>query len=59
MTFCPSDEQLAGLLADTLSTVERDALVRHVEECTPCQEKLPRLTGALKTAPWQRAQLSA
>ena len=45
MTLCPSDEKLTGLLADALSTAERDALARHVEGCASCQEQLARLTG--------------
>jgi eukaryotic-like serine/threonine-protein kinase len=44
MTLCPSDEKLTGLLADALSTAERDALARHVEGCVSCQEQLARLT---------------
>ena len=50
MPFCPSAEELTGLLADALSTAERDALARHVEGCAPCQEQLARLTGIPDTA---------
>jgi WD40 repeat protein len=55
MTRCPSNEQLARLLAEQLSPPERDALARHVEACALCQEKLARLTGTSDTTTWQRA----
>jgi serine/threonine protein kinase len=54
MTVCPSDKKLAGLLADGLSTAERDALARHVEGCAACQEQLARLTGTPDREPWRR-----
>jgi serine/threonine protein kinase len=54
MTFCPSDEKLRGLLADALSTAERDALALHVEECVSCQEKLASLTGIPDLEMWRR-----
>src|SRR5262249_28622927 len=56
MSSCPSDETLTGLLADTLTTAERDSLARHVEGCAPCQERLARLTGAPDTETWRRAE---
>ncbi len=56
MTLCPSDETLAGLLADALSTTERDALVPHVEACVRCQEKLAHLTEISDAKTWQRAE---
>ena len=56
MTLCPSDEKLAGLLADALSTAERDALAQHVEGCASCQEKLARLTETSDAETWQRAE---
>src|SRR5437764_14977766 len=56
MPFCPSAEELTGLLADALSTAERDALARHVEGCAACQEQLARLTGTFNTETWQRAE---
>jgi serine/threonine protein kinase len=56
MTLCPSDEKLAGLLADTLTTTERDAVARHVETCTACQEQLDRLTASPDTEMWHRAE---
>jgi serine/threonine protein kinase len=56
MIFCPFDEKLADLLADALSATERDALARHVEECTSCQEHLARLTGTPETEIWRRAE---
>jgi serine/threonine protein kinase len=56
MASCASDEQLNGLLADTLSPTERDTLARHVQECASCQEKLARLTGTPDTEIWQRAE---
>ena len=60
MTLCPSDEKLASLLADALSTTERDALAQHVEECAACLEKLARLTEISDADAWQRAtQISA
>src|SRR5262245_5488944 len=45
MTFCPSDEELTGLLADALSPPDRDALALHVEGCASCQGRLARLTA--------------
>src|SRR4051794_36627521 len=56
MTFCPTDEKLAGLLADVLSPADRDALALHVEGCSSCQEKLPRLTGTFATETWLHAE---
>ncbi len=56
MTLCPSDEKLAGLLADALSTTERDALAQHVEACASCQEKLAHLTEISDAEMWQRAE---
>src|SRR5437764_11046874 len=58
MASCPSDEKLTGLLADALSTAERDALARHVEGCAACQEQLARLTGTSDTEMWLRAEHS-
>src|SRR5262245_53626090 len=49
MASCHSDEKLAGLLADALSSTEGDALVRHVEGCAACQRQLARLTESLGT----------
>ena len=56
MTLCPSDEKLTGLLADALSTAERDALARHVEGCASCQERLARLTETPDPETWRRAE---
>ncbi len=56
MTVCPSDEKLADLLADALSTAERDALARHVEGCAACQEQLARLTAVPDPEMWRRAR---
>jgi serine/threonine protein kinase len=56
MPFCPSDEQLSDLLADTLITTERDTLARHVEACVSCQDKLARLAGAVAPESWRRAE---
>lgn len=56
MTLCPSDEKLAGLLADSLSTTERDALALHVEACALCQQKLAHLTEISDAEMWQRAE---
>jgi serine/threonine protein kinase len=56
MPLCPSDEQLSGLLTDTLTTAERDTLVRHVEGCASCQDKLARLAGSPATESWRRAE---
>lgn len=47
MTSCPSDEQVAGLLADTLSSAEGKALAEHMEDCASCRGKLALLTGAI------------
>jgi serine/threonine protein kinase len=55
MTLCPSDEKLAGLLADALSTAERDAVATHIERCDACLQKLARLTDLSEAATWQRA----
>src|SRR5262245_57803794 len=55
MRPCPSDETLTGLLAEALTTAERDRLARHVEGCAPCQEKLARLSGTPDTQRWRRA----
>ncbi len=55
MTSCPSGEKLPGLLADALGAAERDALARHVEGCTSCQDQLARLTGTPDTEVWRRA----
>jgi serine/threonine protein kinase len=56
MTCCPSGEKLIGLLADALTSAERDALVRHVEECAACQDQLARLTGTADTERWRHAE---
>src|SRR5213076_3215809 len=56
MPFCPADEELTGLLADALSTAERDALTRHVEGCASCQEQLARLTETFDTETWRRGE---
>jgi eukaryotic-like serine/threonine-protein kinase len=56
MTFCPSTEKLRRLLAETLSTAEREGLVRHVEGCASCQEHLDRLTGIPDVEMWRRAE---
>jgi serine/threonine protein kinase len=59
MTSCPSDEQFSDLLADALSTAERDTLARHVEGCASCQDELARLTGTPDTESWRRAEQPA
>jgi serine/threonine protein kinase len=56
MAVCPSDEQFANLLADALTTAEREALARHVEACASCQDKLGRLAGTPDTETWRRAE---
>jgi eukaryotic-like serine/threonine-protein kinase len=56
MPSCPSDETLAGLLADALTAGERDRLARHAEGCVPCQERLARLTATPITEMWRRAE---
>ncbi len=56
MTLCPPDEKLTGLLAEALSTPERDALAQHVEGCARCQEQLARLTGTPDPETWRRAE---
>src|SRR5262249_31787070 len=55
MPSCPSDETLTGLLADALTTAERDSLARHVDGCAPCQERLGRCTRTSYTETWRRA----
>jgi WD40 repeat protein len=54
MTRCPSDEQLARLLAEQLGPPEQAALARHVEGCASCRDKLDRLTDRPDTATWPR-----
>jgi serine/threonine protein kinase len=54
MTLCPSDEMLAHLLDDALSTPERDAVAEHVEQCASCLQKLARMTDVPDTETWQR-----
>ena len=56
MTFCPSDEKLTGLLADALSSQERDLVARHVEGCASCQEQLAHLTDTALRETWRRAE---
>jgi serine/threonine protein kinase len=56
MTTCPTDENLARLLADDLNGAERDALARHVEECGACQEKLARLVENSAADKWRRTE---
>jgi eukaryotic-like serine/threonine-protein kinase len=58
MAFCPSDEELANLLIDTLSAAQRDVVARHVEGCAACQERLASLTGTLGTQIWRRPENS-
>jgi tRNA A-37 threonylcarbamoyl transferase component Bud32 len=41
---CPSPDVLEGLLAERLSSPERDTVESHVEGCGPCQEQLARLS---------------
>src|SRR5260370_26601123 len=53
MTPCPSDEKLTALLADALSVGERDAVARHVEECSSCQEQLARLAETPDAKAWR------
>jgi serine/threonine-protein kinase len=43
MSGCPSREQLALLLAEQLSDVERDSVEGHAEECATCQGLLEQL----------------
>src|SRR5262245_58070012 len=56
MSLCPSLEKLTELLADALSTAERDALALHVEECALCQEQLAHLTETFDAKTWRRAE---
>jgi eukaryotic-like serine/threonine-protein kinase len=55
MPSCPSDETLAGLLADALTPAEWDSLARHVEGCAGCQDRLARLTATPDTVNWRGA----
>jgi serine/threonine protein kinase len=55
---CPSDESLAGLLADALSATARDALAHHVQACASCQQRLARLTEISDTEQWRRTEQS-
>src|SRR5262249_39640791 len=43
---CPSQEQLARLLAEALEADERAPVEEHVERCSPCQEALEQLTSS-------------
>jgi serine/threonine protein kinase len=52
---CPSDEQLSALLIDTLTATQRDTVVRHVEGCASCQDKLAHLAGVPTPESWRRA----
>src|SRR5262245_33693050 len=54
MTRCPSDEQLARLLAEQLSPQERDGVARPVEACASCQEEWAGRTSRADTATWPR-----
>src|SRR5438132_931098 len=58
MKSCPSNEQLADLVADALSPEDRDAHARHVEECGACQEKLAHLARSEDPENWRRAEQS-
>jgi hypothetical protein len=43
---CPSQEQLAQLLEESLESAERAPLEEHVEQCSPCQAALEQLTAS-------------
>jgi serine/threonine protein kinase len=58
MTVCPTDEQFSDLLADALTTAERDDLAWHVEGCGACRDKLRHLAGTADTETWRRAERS-
>jgi tRNA A-37 threonylcarbamoyl transferase component Bud32 len=48
LSRCPSLGELESLLAERLSSPQRDTVENHVEGCPPCQEQLARLSsGAL------------
>ena len=53
MSLCPTDDELARLLADALSTDVHNALVQHVETCAACQASLARLTEIFNQDSWQ------
>src|SRR5689334_19363568 len=55
MTSCPSEQDIAGLLADALGASARDAAAQHIQRCATCQAKLAQLTEA-DGAVWRRAQ---
>jgi serine/threonine protein kinase len=55
MTSCPTTEHLHGLLAETLSRVERNTTARHIDDCAACQERLAVLTRTPDTEVWRRA----
>lgn len=59
MPSCPPDEKLTALLADAMSSSERDAVASHVEECATCQERLARLTDNSNADAWGRAERAA
>jgi len=56
MSLCPTDDELARLLADALSTDVHAALVQHVETCAACQASLARLTEIFNQDSWRRAK---
>ncbi len=58
MTPCHSNEDFAQLLADALSTAERDALVQHVESCAACQARLAQLTEIEDSSVWQHSEVA-
>jgi serine/threonine protein kinase len=53
MTPCPSDDNLALLLADTLTVAERKSVAVHVEQCELCQKKLAALTEVHGAPLWR------
>ena len=58
MPLCHSDDDFARLLADALSTAEREALVQHVESCAACQARLAQLTEIEDSSIWQRSEVA-
>jgi tRNA A-37 threonylcarbamoyl transferase component Bud32 len=45
LSRCPSLGELESLLGERLNGPERDTVETHVEDCTPCQEQLARLSA--------------
>jgi len=52
---CPPADDLERLLAEQLSTAERETVEMHVEGCSTCQDRLDRMSGTPPRAARQQA----